>query len=155
MVLPCRSSYGFSVCAVLVHHVVACMARVPRRRPQASWPSVLRPRRAPHNTQRAGIISVLNRIPHAPNQSLHNYSCCLVTQTNPNFNNMKVYFPALASISEILEMPQVLFNRQLQFVLPEYTSPPLPEAIEATPEEYRSNETIDAARTLDAAGLCV
>ena len=52
-------------------------------------------------------------------------------------------------------MPQVLFNRQLQFVLPEYTSPPLPEAIEATPEEYRSNETIDAARTLDAAGLCV
>ena len=69
-----------------------------------------------------------------------------------------MHIPTLASISEILEIPQLpssRFGRQLQFVLPDYTSPPLPEAIEATPEEYRSNETIDAARTLDAAGLCV
>jgi hypothetical protein len=31
----------------------------------------------------------------------------------------------------------------------------LPEAIDATPAAYQSNETIDAARSLDAAGQCV
>lgn len=45
-------------------------------------------------------------------------------------------------------------HRALQFVLPVYTSPPLPDAIEATPEEYRDDVVIDTMRALDAAGLC-
>jgi hypothetical protein len=67
--------------------------------------------------------------------------------------------PNLASIFEILEISHppsdFVTGRNLQFTSLNYTSPPLPEAIEATPEAFRANETIDAARALDAAGLCV
>lgn len=58
-----------------------------------------------------------------------------------------------AALSEFLQTSTT--RRHLQFELPDYTSPPLAEAIEATPEAYRSNETVDAARDLDASGLCV
>ncbi|KAL7480824.1 hypothetical protein ACHAW6_007978 [Cyclotella cf. meneghiniana] len=67
--------------------------------------------------------------------------------------------PNLASIFELLEITQPpsdsVTGRNLQFALLNYTSPPLPEAIEATPEAFRANKTIDAARALDAAGFCV
>jgi hypothetical protein len=46
-------------------------------------------------------------------------------------------------------------NRWLQPPnIPNYTSPPLPDAIQATPEAYRSDEVIDAARAAAAAGNC-
>ncbi len=44
-------------------------------------------------------------------------------------------------------------NRHLQ-TLPEYTSPPTIDAIEATPVEYRDDSVIDDAREAAAAGLC-
>ncbi|KAL3786280.1 hypothetical protein HJC23_005358 [Cyclotella cryptica] len=66
--------------------------------------------------------------------------------------------PNLASLLELLEISQppssFVTERNLQFNALSFTSPPLPEAIEATPEAFRANETIDAARALDAAGLC-
>jgi hypothetical protein len=40
------------------------------------------------------------------------------------------------------------------FQLPDYTSPPLPEAIEATPAEHRSDEAIDAMRRAAARSAC-
>eukprot|EP00980_Cylindrotheca_fusiformis_P016320 scaffold4847_cov89-Cylindrotheca_fusiformis.AAC.7 len=44
-------------------------------------------------------------------------------------------------------------NRHLQEI-PDYTSPPLPIALDATPELYRNDEVIQEARDLDAAGNC-
>lgn len=68
--------------------------------------------------------------------------------------------PNLATLLEILEIsqpysPTATTGRYLQGALPDYTSPPLPEALAATPEAFRSNATISVARDLDAAGLCV
>jgi hypothetical protein len=37
---------------------------------------------------------------------------------------------------------------------PDYTSPPLSDALDATPEEYRGDGAIDAARAVAAAGNC-
>lgn len=45
-------------------------------------------------------------------------------------------------------------DRLLQFQFPDYTSPPLPEALALTPEEYQSDEAVDELRDLDAAGNC-
>jgi hypothetical protein len=44
-------------------------------------------------------------------------------------------------------------HRRLQ-QLPDYTSPPLDVAIQATPELYRSDEVVQVAGDLDAAGNC-
>ncbi|CAB9508482.1 Inherit from bactNOG: Carboxymethylenebutenolidase-related protein [Seminavis robusta] len=44
-------------------------------------------------------------------------------------------------------------ERELQ-ALPDYTSPPLPIALEATPEPYRDDAVIDEARAIAAAGNC-
>eukprot|EP00980_Cylindrotheca_fusiformis_P016314 scaffold4847_cov89-Cylindrotheca_fusiformis.AAC.1 len=44
-------------------------------------------------------------------------------------------------------------DRHLQQI-PDYTSPPLPIALDATPKLYRSDEVIQEARDLDAAGNC-
>lgn len=67
--------------------------------------------------------------------------------------------PMLATLLKALELPDLPSSsrgvRSLQFTLPDYTSPPLPEAINATPVAYQSDETIDAARSLDADGKCV
>ena len=49
----------------------------------------------------------------------------------------------------------IQFHRWLQFELPDYTSPPLDDAIEATPEAYREDSVIDTMRDLDAAGNCI
>ena len=38
--------------------------------------------------------------------------------------------------------------------LPDYTSPPLADALLATPEEFQSDDVIDAMRAADAAGRC-
>jgi hypothetical protein len=38
--------------------------------------------------------------------------------------------------------------------IPNYTSPPLEDAIQATPEAYRSDDVIGAARAAAAAGNC-
>ena len=38
--------------------------------------------------------------------------------------------------------------------IPNYTSPPLPDAVQATPAAYRNDEVIDAARAAAAAGNC-
>ena len=89
----------------------------------------------------APIITILNPSPY------------LFRKQHPSIFIMHV--PNLASLLELLEISHHPSDRQLQFALPEYTSPPLPEAINATPAAYRSDDTIDAARTLDAAGLCV
>lgn len=43
---------------------------------------------------------------------------------------------------------------QQGFELPDYTSPPLPNALEATPEPFRSDDVIDAMRAADSAGNC-
>jgi hypothetical protein len=45
-------------------------------------------------------------------------------------------------------------GRILQFMIPDYTSPPLPDAIAATPEEYRDDDVIDMMRELDMNGNC-
>mmetsp|Transcript_29448 Transcript_29448/g.62517 ORF Transcript_29448/g.62517 Transcript_29448/m.62517 type:complete len:234 (-) Transcript_29448:754-1455(-) len=45
-------------------------------------------------------------------------------------------------------------QRQIQ-QLPDYTSPPLTSAIEATPENFQSDAAVDAAREHDAEGLCL
>eukprot|EP00585_Thalassiosira_rotula_P012077 CAMPEP_0196137040 /NCGR_PEP_ID=MMETSP0910-20130528/5151_1 /TAXON_ID=49265 /ORGANISM="Thalassiosira rotula, Strain GSO102" /LENGTH=337 /DNA_ID=CAMNT_0041397427 /DNA_START=26 /DNA_END=1036 /DNA_ORIENTATION=- len=44
-------------------------------------------------------------------------------------------------------------QRQLQ-QLPDYTSPPLEDALKTTPEVFRSDDVIQLARDLDAAGNC-
>lgn len=41
-----------------------------------------------------------------------------------------------------------------QMNIPNYTSPPLEDAIQATPEAYRSDDVMDAARAAAAAGNC-
>ena len=57
------------------------------------------------------------------------------------------------------ELDSILFSvddasgRDLQQI-PDYTSPPLEDALAATPEAYRSDEVIDAARAAAAAGNC-
>uniref|UniRef100_A0A7S0CE58 Alpha/beta hydrolase fold-5 domain-containing protein n=1 Tax=Proboscia inermis TaxID=420281 RepID=A0A7S0CE58_9STRA len=67
--------------------------------------------------------------------------------------------PNLATILVLLDVGgpanDKLHHRSLQFVLPDYTSPPLPDAVAATPPPFQSDETVDNARDLDAAGLCV
>ena len=47
-------------------------------------------------------------------------------------------------------------RRQLQaaFTVPDYTSPPLAEAVQQTPALYRNDDVIDEARDLDASGNC-
>eukprot|EP00557_Chaetoceros_sp_GSL56_P000950 CAMPEP_0176501608 /NCGR_PEP_ID=MMETSP0200_2-20121128/14252_1 /TAXON_ID=947934 /ORGANISM="Chaetoceros sp., Strain GSL56" /LENGTH=352 /DNA_ID=CAMNT_0017900507 /DNA_START=123 /DNA_END=1178 /DNA_ORIENTATION=- len=45
-------------------------------------------------------------------------------------------------------------RRQLQGLLPDYTSPPTELALEATPEAYRSDEIIDQNRDMAAASNC-
>jgi hypothetical protein len=45
-------------------------------------------------------------------------------------------------------------GRKLQGEIPDYTSPPLDDALEATPGAYRSDEVIDAARAAAASGNC-
>ena len=44
--------------------------------------------------------------------------------------------------------------RNLQFQIPDYTSPPLPEALILVPEEYQDDEVMDEAHDLAAAGNC-
>lgn len=50
--------------------------------------------------------------------------------------------------------PSSLFGTRSLQSLPDYTSPPLPSAIDATPEAFRSDAAVDAAREYDAKGLC-
>lgn len=45
-------------------------------------------------------------------------------------------------------------GRLLQFVLPDYTSPPFADALLATPVAFRDDATIDAMRATDEAGNC-
>lgn len=45
------------------------------------------------------------------------------------------------------------YHRRLQSI-PNYTSPPLERALVATPEEYRSDDFINAARASAANGTC-
>ena len=45
-------------------------------------------------------------------------------------------------------------HRQLQPQFPDYTSPPLPMALEATPEDFRSDAIIDEMRAVAGAGNC-
>lgn len=45
-------------------------------------------------------------------------------------------------------------HRLLQFTPPDYTSPPLPEALAATPEWFQDEEAMENARDLAASGLC-
>ncbi|KAL3918909.1 MAG: hypothetical protein SGILL_004021 [Bacillariaceae sp.] len=45
-------------------------------------------------------------------------------------------------------------DRFLQFQLPDYTSPPLLDALEATPEDFRNDTVIDAMRDRAANGTC-
>ena len=44
--------------------------------------------------------------------------------------------------------------RNLQFQIPDYTSPPLPEALILVPEEYQDDQVIEEARDLASAGNC-
>eukprot|EP00562_Extubocellulus_spinifer_P033478 CAMPEP_0178686194 /NCGR_PEP_ID=MMETSP0699-20121125/3791_1 /TAXON_ID=265572 /ORGANISM="Extubocellulus spinifer, Strain CCMP396" /LENGTH=327 /DNA_ID=CAMNT_0020331007 /DNA_START=27 /DNA_END=1007 /DNA_ORIENTATION=+ len=44
--------------------------------------------------------------------------------------------------------------RELQPSIPDYTSPPLDDAVAATPEAYRDDDVIGAFRTMAAAGNC-
>ena len=44
--------------------------------------------------------------------------------------------------------------RELQPSLPDYTSPPLDDALSATPQAYRDDEIIDEFRSMAAAGNC-
>jgi hypothetical protein len=61
----------------------------------------------------------------------------------------------LAAIASLLDgTPENVAHRFLQFELPDYTSPPLPEAIAATPEAFQADEAVENARALDASGLC-
>lgn len=45
-------------------------------------------------------------------------------------------------------------NRHLQQELPDYTSPPLPIALELTPELYRDDKVVQESRRLDASKKC-
>jgi len=45
--------------------------------------------------------------------------------------------------------------RFLQFEIPDYTSPPLPDALAATPAAFRDDAVIDAMRQADLNGTCV
>jgi hypothetical protein len=55
--------------------------------------------------------------------------------------------------SLLLGLDAPLSGRELQEI-PDYTSPPLKDALEATPEAYRSDEVIDKARAAAADGNC-
>jgi hypothetical protein len=63
---------------------------------------------------------------------------------------------ALASLAPFIDgIQEDIFHRLLQgFTLPDYTSPPLLEALSATPLAFRDDDAVDAARTLDVAGQC-
>lgn len=63
--------------------------------------------------------------------------------------------PTLLEVLEISSGSPSNDGRRLQFPLPDYTSPPLPEAIDATPDAYRADDIIQAGRDLDAAGSCI
>jgi hypothetical protein len=60
----------------------------------------------------------------------------------------------LASLAPFIDgIREDVAHRLLQ-TLPDYTSPPLPEALAATPLAFRDDEAVEAARTLDLAGQC-
>jgi hypothetical protein len=61
---------------------------------------------------------------------------------------------SLSAESLVLTLDVLYPDRELQGEIPDYTSPPLDDALEATPEAYRSNEVIDAARAAAASGNC-
>ncbi|KAG7356238.1 alpha/beta fold family hydrolase [Nitzschia inconspicua] len=58
------------------------------------------------------------------------------------------------SLSSIVPLHNGFHDRVLQFEIPDYTSPPLEEALAATPEDFRDDAVIDKMRDLDAAGNC-
>lgn len=52
------------------------------------------------------------------------------------------------------DSPPNHLERELQPQIPDYTSPPLPDALDATPEAYRSDQVIEEARAAAASGNC-
>jgi len=61
--------------------------------------------------------------------------------------------PTSKLIESLLLLSSSYGGRQLQEI-PDYTSPPLPIALEATPEDYRSDAVTDEMRAVAGAGNC-
>lgn len=67
------------------------------------------------------------------------------TSSAPLFSN---------SLSAFHQLDNEFHHRILQFEIPDYTSPPLEDALAATPEDFRDDDIIDMMREMDAAGNC-
>jgi hypothetical protein len=87
--------------------------------------------------------------------SRHNIQTSLITMVlSPLSTSSLLVASSTTTTTSMWMLDNDFHHRLLQFEIPDYTSPPLDDALAATPEAYRDDTVIDMMRDMDAAGNC-